>query len=307
MELEVIRHKTAGDFFREFCPPEVEAAYSYQLQRMFESGAAKEGDYFVVKDADIPYLRVEIFRNNTRRLWEKEPELGRMAEADELKIRNALNLIFEFLDDELYYPRIIDSLEISLMSDGLIAETMEKMCRKYGYNKYITLHEYELIPDPVKAPAGGSNGNFKNITDYDPEIRFELVSSQDPISKVFQCDQPEKIYQDYLDDSYLSEQNWKVILDKGKLSGYFMPSFTSGLKNVLRLIAYSLPEEPDISLHNDILSEMIRIAEDQKTLKIELPIREEDSGFIRAAEMSGGILKNTVRKFAKNAVSRRGR
>ena len=307
MELEVIRHKTAGDFFKDFSSAEEEAAYSYQLQRMFESGAAREGDYFVVKDEGIPYLRVEIFRNNTRRLWEKEPELGRMAEADELKIGNALNLIFEFLDDELYYPRITDALEISLMIEGVMTPLMEKMCRKYGYGKYNTLNEYELRPDTAASSDIEPNNDYKDITDYDPETRFELVFSHDPACSVFQCEQPERIYQDYLDDSYLSEQNWKVIFDKGKLSGYFMPSFTSGLKNTLRLTAYSLPENPDVSLYKDIIREMLRIAEEHKALKIELPIREEDAEFRHEVEKSGGILKHTIRKFAKNAVSGRGR
>lgn len=306
MELEVIRHKTAGDFFRDFSPAEEEAAYSYQLQRMFESGAAREGDYFVVKEGSIPYMRVEIFRNNTRRLWEREPVLGRQAEADETKIGNALNMIFEFLDDELYYPRITDALEIFINSDGGMAEPMEKMCRKYGYGKYNALYEYELRPGTAASSDRAPNENFKDITGYDPETRFELVSSHDPVCTAFQCGQPDKIYQDYLDDSYLSEQNWKVIAYKGKLSGYFMPSFTSGLKNTLRLTAYSLPENPDVSMCNDILSEMLRIAEENKTLKIELPVREEDAEFRHAVEMSGGILKHTIRRFAKNAVSGRG-
>ncbi|MGD9706164.1 MAG: hypothetical protein AB7V07_00660 [Candidatus Delongbacteria bacterium] len=303
MELEVIRHKTAGDFFRDFSSAEEEGAYSYQLQRMFESGAAREGDYFVVRDGGIPYLRVEIFRNNTRRLWEKEPDMGRRAEADEAKIGNALDLIFEFLDDELYYPRITDALEISLKSEDGMAESMEKMCIKHGYGKYSTLYEYELRPGTAKSSDREPNENFKDITGYDPETRFGLVASHDPACTVFQCGQPDKIYQDYLDDSYLSEQNWKVIADKGKLSGYFMPSFTSGLKNTLRLNAYSLPENPDVSMCNDIISEMLSIAEENKTLKIELPVREEDAEFRHAVEMCGGILKDTIRKFAKNAVS----
>lgn len=307
MELEVIRHKTAGVFFRGFSSSEEEAAYSYQLQRMFESGAAKEGDYFVVKEGSIPYMRVEIFRNNTRRLWEKEPELSRSAEADEAKIETALNLIFEFLDDELYYPDVTHALEISIKSEDGIAEPMEKMCRKYGYGQYSTLYEYELRPETGLSSDREPNENFKDITGYDPVTRFELVSSHDPACTVFQCGHPDKIYQDYLDDSYLSEHNWKVILDKGKLSGYFMPSFTSGLKNTLRLIAYSLPEKVSVEMCRDVLSDIIRTAIGNNALKIELPVREEDIIFKKAVESSGGIIKYIIRKFAKNAVSNQDR
>jgi hypothetical protein len=73
MELQIIRHKDTSDYFRDFFPPDTAAAYSYQLQRMFESGAAKEGDYFLVKDEGKSYLQAEIYRNNTRRIWEKTP------------------------------------------------------------------------------------------------------------------------------------------------------------------------------------------------------------------------------------------
>jgi hypothetical protein len=299
MELQVIRHKTAEDFFKSFCSEEESAPYSYQLQRMFESGAAKEGDYFVVRDGDVPVLRVEIFRNNTRRIWETDPLLSPLRTNDEDSISRALKYIFDFLDDEIFYSAQNAQLEIVIEESSLFSKIMTKLCGEYGYSQFEKLCQYQIKPSTEIRRKYAGNPQFRNITDFDPEFRFGLVSSNDPVHEIFESASPESVYQDYLDDSYESESSWKVIMKGNKASGFFLPSFTSGLKTNLRISSYFVEKGTDKDLLSDIIFEAELLAYQNEAGTIEFPVRESDTVFIDTIRSRGGNLKKILRRYAK--------
>ncbi len=301
MELHIIRHKTAEDYFRDFCPEGEVRQYSYQLQRMFESGAAKEGDYFLVRNEERSFLRAEIYRNNTRRIWEKEPEsiTSQDKNADK-SVAEALDLIFRFLDDEMYYAGCYDKLEIVIDEESEHSETMRSLCTKHNYSEFEIICEFGIPVHENEGSEYEETGLFRKFTVFDPEFRFDLVCSSDPVCKLFGCSVPERIYQDYLDDSYLSEDMWKVIMNDKSVTGFFMPSFTSGLKTNLRLMNYSLPEKPEPALFTGIIADMKKIAAINGSQLIEIPVRSSDSEFMKKIESEGGAL---IRKFGRYAKS----
>jgi hypothetical protein len=297
MELEVIRHKTAELFFAGFFPEGVAASYSYQLQRMFESGAAREGDYFLVRKNSKPYLNVEIFRNNTRRIWEKPPSfaLGIIPE-DENEIGQALKLIFDFLDDPVYYFKAEDRLEIVVSDDWKSSEIIKEIVLSYGYSKFSEFDEHELrTPEHISEHV--SNIELKPFTDLEPEERFNLVYQNDAAAEIFDHIMPEKLYQDYIEEGYDSEPLWRFLAEEGKPTGFIMPVFTSGLKNELKLLNYSCPD--DIDLAAGAVSEILRIAKENNIQKCTFTVKSDDIKFKSVLKGIGAVKTNKFERYAK--------
>ena len=117
MELKIIRHKTAIEFFEGFYPEEQVGSYAYQLERMFEQGSAVEGDYFVVTYNRKPLLVLEIFRNNTRRILEKMPMIAVGVKINSKEYVKALTLIFDYLSEDEIYGNVQKKLEIAIRED----------------------------------------------------------------------------------------------------------------------------------------------------------------------------------------------
>lgn len=297
MELEVIRHKTAELFFAGFFPEGVAASYSYQLQRMFESGAAREGDYFLVRKNSKPYLNVEIFRNNTRRIWEKPPSfaLGIIPE-DENEIGQALKLIFDFLDDPVYYFKAEDRLEIVVSDEWKVSETLREIILSHGYSEFSGLDDFELT-GLVKLPETVREIDLKPFTDIDPEERFDLVYENEVTADIFDHIKPENLYQDYIEEGYDSEALWKFFNEAERPAGFIMPVFTSGLKNELKLLNYSCPD--DIDLAAGAVSEILRIAKENNIQKCTFTVKSDDIKFKSVLKGIGAVKTNKFERYAK--------
>jgi hypothetical protein len=301
MELQIIRHKDTSDYFRDFFPPDTAAAYSYQLQRMFESGAAKEGDYFLVKDEGKSYLQAEIYRNNTRRIWEKTPIIDPKDAPDEKKNYEAIKLIFDFLKSDEYYFSPSDRLEIIVKENTDFSEIMKSLSDEFGYKKIEEYQEYRIkltgninpeVPEPVSIVP------FK---DLEPEERFRIVSENSAITKYLEHADPALQYQDFLDDGYFSEQLWELIYVNNGLSGFVMPSFTSGLKNRIKLLNYSIINNVYIKeISKAIVGRVVRISADQNVSDLEFIVKGVDNFIYEEIISLGGIKTGTFIRYIQN-------
>lgn len=298
MELEVIRHKTSDLFFKGFFPEEVAASYSYQLQRMFESGAAREGDYFVVKKEGRPYLNVEIYRNNTRRIWETPPSLASgVSFSDKSELASALKPVFDFLDDPVYYFKPEDKLEIVISEDWKESEQIKEAVLSRGYSKFDELDEC-LINTPKNFTDPEAKLVFKSFTDLDPEDRFTLVHENNIIVNIFEHVTPAKLYQDYIEEGYDSEALWKFYDKEETPAGLIMPVFTSGLKNELRLINYHSAGSVEY-FAEEAIYEIIRIAKKENVSKITFVVGSKDEKFKLALKNIGAVKINRFERYAK--------
>jgi hypothetical protein len=281
MELNVIRHKNSADYFRGFYPAEQADAYAYQLQRMFESGAAKDGDYFLVSEGKEPYFQVEIYRNNTRRIWEKAPLYSMRAVPSSEKNIEALKLIFEFLAQDDFYPRHEEKLEIVIAEDTPFEALMKEMSVKYGFKKFQKVKEYtlsDLSDKNIPVPDGLTIVPF---TELEPEERFDLVHNYDITAQIFEDSDPEKLYSDYIEDAYESEVLWKIIRKNGLIAGIIMPAFTTGFKNYVRLNNYKIADKnsaKDVSLA--MIHILSGIAAEYNVKKTVVPVDLNDKEFI---------------------------
>jgi len=299
MELQIIRHRTSSDYFKDFFPEDTAAAYSYQLQRMFESGAAKEGDYFLVKDEGKPYLQAEIYRNNTRRIWEKTPVISPKAVPDIKKTAEAVGLIYDFLKSDEFYFSPSDRLEIVIYENTVFSELMKSISNRYGYENVGEYLEYSLkISDGIKAdiPEGIS---FIPFTAVAPEERFRTVFEHNELKQYYENADPSLIYQDYLDDGYFSEELWETMHSNNELSGFIMPAFTSGLKDKIRLLNYNIVNE---SLQNNsvaIVNRVIKICADMKVYKAELIVNARHDIFIKELLNKGAVKVSSFSRYIK--------
>ncbi|OGE85915.1 MAG: hypothetical protein A2Y39_07365 [Candidatus Delongbacteria bacterium GWF2_40_14] len=298
MELQIIRHKNASDYLRDFFPPDTAEAYSYQLQRMFESGAAKEGDYFLVTDSGKSYLQAEIYRNNTRRIWEKTPVISPKAVSDSKKTAEAVGLIYDFLSSDEFYFSASDRLEIVFHEDTVFSEVMKTFAKRYGYEKvgeYIELGLKISGGINTEIPDGIS---FAPFTALEPEERFRTVFEHNELSRYFENTDPALFYQDYLDDGYFSEELWEMMYLKNELSGFIMPAFTSGLKDKIRLLNYNIHE----SLQNNsiaVVNRVIKICADMKVTKAEFVVNAQHEVMIRELFNKGAVKVSSFSRYIK--------
>lgn len=298
MELQIIRHKYSEDYFRDFFPPDQVSAYSYQLQRMFESGAAVEGDYFIVKDENNPYMQVEIYRNNSRRIWERMPEINPKAASDPQKNFESIKLIFEFLADKEYYYGSKDQLEIVIDKNHELSDVMNDFAIKYDFEKIGEYEEYRYKVDNDIHPDLSKEVSFKSFTDIEPEERFKLVYENEMSVSEFRNTDTESLYQDYLDDSYFSEELWQVINFDNVAVGFMMPVFTSGLKNKIRLINYNINnkvKEKEIS--ESIFQRMIQIAIENRIENLEFIVKESEGLLIKQLQDNHAERTNTYIRY----------
>lgn len=299
MELQIIRHKNTSDYFRDFFPPDTAAAYSYQLQRMFESGAAKEGDYFLVKDEVKPYLQAEIYRNNTRRIWEKTPVISPKAVTDCKKTAEAVGLIYDFLNGDEFYLSTSDRLEIVIYEGTVFTEVMKTISNRYGFGTVGEYVEYSLkITEGICAeiPDGIS---FTPFTALEPEVRFNTVFRHNELSKYFENTDPALIYQDYLDDGYFSEELWEMIYSKNELSGFIMPAFTSGFKDKIRLLNYNVFNESKQNNSIAALNRVIKICADLEVNKAEFIVNVQHDIMIRELLNKGAVRVSSFGRYIK--------
>jgi hypothetical protein len=286
MELNVIRHKNSADYFRGFYPVEQADAYAYQLQRMFESGAAKEGDYFLVSEGREPYFQVEIYRNNTRRIWEKAPLYSMSAVPSYEKNIEALKLIFEFLAQDDFYPRHEERLEIVIFEDSPFTALMTDMSSKYGFKKFQKVKEFTLTDFSLKNITVPDNITIEPFIVLEPEERFDLVHDYDITAQIFENSDPEKLYSDYIEDAYESEVLWKIMRKNGLIAGIIMPAFTTGFKNYVRLNNYKIADKnsaKDVSLA--MINILSGVALEYHVKKTVVPVDLNDEEFIE--ELTG--------------------
>lgn len=298
MELEVIRHKTSELFFKGFFPEDVASSYSYQLQRMFESGAAREGDYFVVTRDGKPYLNIEIYRNNTRRIWEKPPSfaLG-VVPGNKSELISALKPVFNFLDDQVYYFKPDDKLEIVISDDWKESDIINEIVTSHGYSKFGELEEYSLtIPKSIN--FSDEKNIFHPFSDLEPEERFSLVYEYDATVDLFEHITPDKLYQDYIEEGYESEPLWKFFTEEERKAGFIMPVFTSGMKTELKLLNYH-PGSFGKGFASDTVSELIRIAKGNDVRKITFSVKTQDDKFKSVLKDIGAVKTNTFERYAK--------
>jgi hypothetical protein len=144
MELTVIRHKTAKEFFEGFYPEEQVGSYAYQLERMFEQGSAVEGDYFLITENDKPLLSLEIYRNNTRRILEKMPIVAIGIEVSNEDFTKALTLIFDYLSEDMIYGSIDKELEIAIREDYEFYNELKNVIKGFGYKSILKAINYTL-------------------------------------------------------------------------------------------------------------------------------------------------------------------
>ena len=297
MELEVIRHKTSERFFKGFFPEDVAASYSYQLQRMFESGAASEGDYFVVSKNGKPYLNVEIFRNNTRRIWEKPPSLAEgIIPEGENEIVQALKPVFDFLDDKVYYFKAQDRLETVISDEWSSPEAVRDILLSHGYSGFSELEEYELtMPENISVPE--SRIELKPFTGLEPEKRFCLVYKDDVTAEIFGHITPDKLYQDYIEEGYESEFLWRFFEGTDGPAGFIMPIFTSGLKNELKLINYSYHDHSDFAAC--AVSEILSLAKENNIQKCTFAVKSDDIKFRSVLKGIGAVKTKKFERYEK--------
>lgn len=298
MELQIIRHKFARDYFEGFHSPDQVAIYSYQLQRMFESKAAVEGDYFLVRNNGRPYLRVEIYRTGTRRVWEKCFELAPDADSNEDSVKDALTLVFAFLSDNEYYFKPEEQLEVSVSDDWLNKNSVQSFLEEYRYEKFdeLILFKMNLTENDVKMPVGVELFPFSKI---EPEERFDMVSECDKMNKVFSFLPADKLYKDYMDESYESEDLWKKIFFKEKYAGFIMPSFTSAFKNELRLLNYCFKNDSK-DIAEAALYEISRTGNERNVKDISFLVSSNDVMFCEILTEKGAEKINTFARYAKN-------
>lgn len=299
MELQVIRHKFARDYFEGFYSPDQVSIYAYQLQRMFESKAAVEGDYFLLKDSGRPYLRAEIYRTNTRRVWEKCFELASGFGNDFAKTDEALKLIFEFLSDSEYYFRPEEQLEISIDDEWTDKETVQSFLNKYGYKKFEELSLYKIsLLENCDNFSVSESVELLSFSQIYPEERFRIVSECEIMEKYFSYLPADKLYKDYMDESYESEKLWSKLSSDGEYCGFIMPSFTSALKKELRLLNYCFKKDQKPLIEASI-AEMFRIGKESDVAELSFVVSSKDVSFSKILKGMGAVKTNSIDRYIK--------
>jgi hypothetical protein len=300
MELQVIRHRTSSDYFKDFFTEDTAAAYSYQLQRMFESGAAKEGDYFLVKDDGKPYLQAEIYRNNTRRIWEKTPVISPKAVPEKNRNYEALKLVFEFLKSDEFYFSPADRLEIVISEQTEFSNELKALSNEFGYEVMGECQKFNMKIKKSKGIKIHEGINFTPFTDLKPEERFKIVYENNIIGRYLDNADPALIYQDYLDEGYFSEELWQAIYFEHELSGFIMPVFTSGFKNKICLLNYCIiNKEHGKMISEAIVMKTINIASDLNIENLEFILIASDKDLIYLLDKTGGEKGDSFMRYIK--------
>lgn len=298
MELSVIRHKTARDFFVGFYPEEQVGSYSYQLERMFEQGSAKTGDYYVVTDKEKPLLSLEIYRNNTRRILEKLPLTALNRKINSKEFTQAMDLIFDYLNDEIISGSIDKELQINIPEDYRYFKEYENLLKKYKFINILTVARFELNLKNLEVVVS-SGSSYKKLIDMPVEERFGLISKSTFIELLDRYSN-EKVYIDLLEEGYQSEEIWYIVEYQGKEIGYMMLSFTDGLKYKMELLNYgSFDDKMNDILFSAIIERSVQIAQENEIEEIAYNINFSDSKFIDLMNKSGckdfSIIKNYIR------------
>ena len=297
MNLEVIRHKTAKEFFEGFYLEEQVDSYAYQLERMFEQGSAVEGDYFVVFDKDKPLLSLEIYRNNTRRVLEKMPmiAIGRnIGNKDYIK---AMTLIFDHLSEDIMYG-YTPKLEIAIREDHEFYNELKNLFHKYSYKPIIRSVNYTVDPK-VNYDLKLENYNFKKFIEYEIDDRYSFISNS-TYSKLHTNLSTDKLYMDFLEEGYQSEELWETISKENKIIGHILPVFLNGLKNSIRMIDYgSNAKNSERLFYEATISRLIEIAKKNDVEDITIDINSSDKQFIDIANELNLIENHITEKFIK--------
>ncbi|MCK5760607.1 MAG: hypothetical protein KAH33_04895 [Candidatus Delongbacteria bacterium] len=296
MELEVIRHKTAKEFFEGFYPDEQVGSYAYQLERMFEQGSAVEGDYFIVTDEEKPLLSLEIYRNNTRRLLEKMPMLVIGAELNKKKYIKALTLIFDYLSTDEIYGNAQKKLEIAIREDYEFHKELKTVINKFGYKTILKTINYTIDPK-IDYNLNVENHKIKKFIDYEIDDRYDLLLNsvnQDIVSNL----PAEKLYIDLLEEGYQSEELWETIFSNGKMIGYILPIFKNGLRNSIEMIDYGL-KSPDDLFYKIAVARLIEIAKENDIEDLAISINGSDIEFINLADKLKLSENYIIEKFIK--------
>jgi len=301
MELEIIRHKTAEEYFKGFYPSEMIERYSFQLRRMFESGSAKEGDYFVVKDNCFPLINAEIYRTNTRRIWDKPPGIAEGISEYDDRISAALHLIMENIDGIREFDPSYGVLEIVIDMNLSFSEQMKKLCIDHGYS-FIDERQILSSKDVSEKDISVKDNIFiiKKMTELPPAERFRIVGSNGRLSGISGFDEQE-LYQDYLELGYLSEDLWSVVFYKTEVAGLVMPVFSSGIKDRIELINYIISEKNEIKekISDIIYSSTIEAALKNGISKIEAAVDTQDVLLINNFEKADFKKKSVIESYIK--------
>ncbi|MDA3838074.1 MAG: hypothetical protein PF574_03725 [Candidatus Delongbacteria bacterium] len=296
MELTVIRHKTAKEFFEGFYPEEQVGSYAYQLERMFEQGSAVEGDYFLITENDKPLLSLEIYRNNTRRILEKMPIVAIGIEVSNEDFTKALTLIFDYLSEDMIYGSIDKELEIAIREDYEFYNELKNVIKGFGYKSILKAINYTL---DTKEEYSLKIEDFtsKKFIDYQIDDRYDLLSisiNQDLISNL----SAEKLYIDFLEEGYQSENLWEAIFSNGKMIGYILPVFKNGLKNSIEMIDYGLKSSDDI-MHKITINRLVEIAKNNDVEDLTININDSDTRFVSLAKKLKLVKNYITEKFLK--------
>ncbi|MFO7810582.1 MAG: hypothetical protein R6V47_04350 [Candidatus Delongbacteria bacterium] len=296
MELQVISHKTAEDYFKEFYPEDVCPSYAFQLQRMFESGAAREGDYILIRNNGQPFLKTEIYRNNTRRVWERPFELKDPAEPNCEDIYSALELIFKFINDREYFFRRNDILEIVISEDFDQKTVMKELLSRYGYKSFELVEEY-YKKDFSEEKENLFKKRLVSFFDLSVSERAGLVLENDIITGIFPNIDPDELYLDYLEEGYDSEKLWKYIYSDRGVEGFIMPVFTSAFKSRIRVLNYGLANNDPETLKNMIFY-LFRISSENDIKDLFFNISAKDDRIKQYLISLGFVKINSYMRYA---------
>lgn len=287
LDIKVIDYKTTEEFFRGFYKSNVVESYGYQLRRMFDFSVAKHGDYLVVLDDGKPFINFEIVRNNTRRMLAKMPSLAIGAEENKELIKEAFNLIFDYIKEaaELSLPDFPFEFEVD--ESYKFATELKTAIENFGLSHYKTLCYYRL--DTTKLPNISEKVQYKRFIDISVDERYELIDTHEIGESPIQV---EKYYQDMLESGQHTEILWEIFEVDGKPVGYILPKADVGSDKRVSVISYKiLDEKYSDELLIAMLGTIKNIISAYKVDKADFLISENDNNFIKNIENYGKLDK----------------
>jgi hypothetical protein len=108
----------------------------------------------------------------------------------------------------------------------------------------------------------------------------------------------EKLYIDFLEEGYQSENLWEAIFSNGKMIGYILPVFKNGLKNSIEMIDYGLKSSDDI-MHKITINRLVEIAKNNDVEDLTININDSDTRFVSLAKKLKLVKNYITEKFLK--------
>ncbi|NOR45861.1 MAG: hypothetical protein GQ534_09775, partial [Candidatus Delongbacteria bacterium] len=174
---------------------------------------------------------------------------------------------------------------------------LKSVINKFGYKTILKTINYTVDPK-IDYNLNVENYKIKQFIDYPIEDRYNLLSNSINNDLVNDLS-AEKLYIDLLEEGYQSEELWETIFSNGKMIGYILPIFKSGLRNSIEMIDYGLIKNSDDLFHKITINRLVEIAKNNDIEDLAINVNSSDTQFINLVNDLKLNKNHTTEKFLK--------